>query len=324
KSAPEVEAAGPMFRIQRAASTVKFDSDAIVCTSCKTRKGKASCAHRRCVSCCMQSGSEDCVGHAPELSKKRAEDALLLEAQRGSHRRVPRGMFKEEAFEEMGETLVIFGLRLFLSNRAFSQEVLDKQTRSKRALGGRHGMAGKALRARKSGISVGAGASDSDDDWVARLWNRTLARGRAGNGKRKAEGAASGSSKPLSPSKKRKTVAIAAAAVTAASAAAPAAAAAATAPAKSPASKGKASAAAAATAATEPSPVLAAPLPKSPASKGRVRAAAAVTLSKSPARSNVRSAATSKVASEPMSSPPKHKAAAAGAVEPTPPPRCKA
>lgn len=43
-----------------------------------------------------------------------------------------KGAFVEEAFEALGDTVIIFSLRRYLGNKAFSQDHIESQRRSKR------------------------------------------------------------------------------------------------------------------------------------------------------------------------------------------------
>lgn len=98
-----------------------------------------SCASASCAWCCAKSG-RTCPAHAEKQAVKDATQKLIegaLErksAPRASkkQKKLKRGTFAEEAFEDIGDTVVVWSLRGYLANPSFSQVCLSNRTSNMR------------------------------------------------------------------------------------------------------------------------------------------------------------------------------------------------
>lgn len=107
----------------------------------------ASCVHESCARCCARStevGGAQCPAHDVKKQRKDAEAKMVMDAlerQEGARsvgggrkvaKKLKRGTFAEEGFEEMGDTVLIWSLQRYLAKPGLSQEHLEAQRRARR------------------------------------------------------------------------------------------------------------------------------------------------------------------------------------------------
>ncbi|KAF4315676.1 hypothetical protein BBO99_00006676 [Phytophthora kernoviae] len=106
----------------------KTETTARTCQFCSNKKQiAASCVSGACKKCCL-ARPEPCATHPKEIEKAEVEPPK-------SRKPVLKNEFRETNFHYYGETVTIFCIKDFFTNKKLSQGVLNDQERDERVSG---------------------------------------------------------------------------------------------------------------------------------------------------------------------------------------------
>ena len=186
---PKKREAASAAKEQESPRKIRNGFHAEMCGVCGKHPLLKSCVALTCYRCCAKriaEGGEPCPAHAEKMSRREEEKRLVdeqltkrEEAQRAAifgiskekkleaaikrMQKLKKGEFSEDAFEELGDTVVIWSLAEYFANPAYSAEHLEAECRRNRSDRSNRSVRRKAGTASSSSSSISTTESSTGE-----------------------------------------------------------------------------------------------------------------------------------------------------------------